>query len=164
MDDSPEDGLCANYARHFSWWQPPPERLIRKIPGIGLLQCNGDTANDYFTEPAPLVGTVAAGDNVHLSWLNHAGDNHKGPLLTYMARAPSDIDIRQWIPGREAVWFKVHHEGKYGDGKWAAPEMFEKRNGTYTFRIPPNLLPGQYLIRHEWIALHFGIALPFAVE
>lgn len=51
-----------------------------------------------------------------------------------------------------AVWFKVHHDGKTKDGKWAAREMFEQLNGTYTFRIPPKLLPGQYLIRHEWYA------------
>ncbi|TFK26411.1 hypothetical protein FA15DRAFT_679653 [Coprinopsis marcescibilis] len=88
-----------------SWWQPPPERIIRKVPGIG-------------------------------------------PLLTYMARAP--YDITKWNPGTEAVWFKVAHSGKSDDGKWAAPEMFGNHNGTYTFRIPKNILPGQYLIRHEW--------------
>lgn len=60
--------------------------------------------------------------------------------------------VSSWLSLRllRAVWFKVHHEGKYADGKWAATEAIEKKNGTYTFRIPPNLLPGQYLIRHEW--------------
>ncbi|KAG2008469.1 hypothetical protein CC2G_013900 [Coprinopsis cinerea AmutBmut pab1-1] len=149
-----------------SWWDPPPERIVRKVPGISPIedltlidmQCNGETARGYVTEPAALVGQVAAGDLVKLNWLNYAGDNHKGPLLTYMARAPSDIT--KWSPGTEAVWFKVHHEGKDDDGKWAAPKMFNELNSTYTFRIPPNLLPGQYLIRHEWIALHFAESYP----
>ncbi|KAJ2935693.1 hypothetical protein H1R20_g1401, partial [Candolleomyces eurysporus] len=127
-----------------------------------ILQCNGESSTNYFTEPAALVGPVAAGDTVQLTWINYAGDSHKGPLITYMARAPPDVDIRKWMPGNEAVWFKVHHEGKSEDGKWAATETFEKKNGTYTFRIPPNLLPGQYLIRHEWIALHFAEQYPGA--
>ncbi|KAJ2917496.1 hypothetical protein MD484_g2919, partial [Candolleomyces efflorescens] len=143
---------------------PVPEKLIRKLPAISPIedltlidiQCNGDSSANYFTEPAPLVGTVAAGDNVEITWTTYASDSHRGPLITYMARAPPDVDIRSWMPGNEAVWFKVHHEGKYADGKWAATEAIEKKNGTYTFKIPPNLLSGQYLIRHEWVALHLG--------
>ncbi|RXW25437.1 hypothetical protein EST38_g420 [Candolleomyces aberdarensis] len=141
-----------------SWCRTAPIEDLTLID----LQCNGESSTNYFTEPAALVGPVAAGDTVQLTWINYAGDSHKGPLITYMARAPSDVDIRKWMPGKEAVWFKVHHEGKSEDGKWAATETFEKKNGTYTFRIPPNLLPGQYLIRHEWIALHFAEQYPGA--
>ncbi|TFK21798.1 glycoside hydrolase [Coprinopsis marcescibilis] len=151
-----------------SWWTPPPQRIVRKVPGISPIedltlidvQCNGNTAANYFTEPAPLVGQVSAGETVKLEWLNYAGDNHKGPLLTYLARAPSNADITRWNPGTDAVWFKVKHDGKDEEGKWAAPEMFSTHNSTYEFRIPANLIPGQYLIRHEWIALHFAESYP----
>ncbi|KAK1225034.1 hypothetical protein PQX77_012033 [Marasmius sp. AFHP31] len=134
---------------------PPPQRIIRKIPGNGPVedlslidvQCNGWSAGGQGgSAPAPLVAKVAAGSTVGLKWTAWP-DSHKGPTITYMARAPSDIT--KWNPGNSAVWFKVAHAGKTADGKWAATDGLYATNSVYSFTIPKNLKAGQYIIRHE---------------
>ncbi|KAF8648196.1 hypothetical protein AX16_006335 [Volvariella volvacea WC 439] len=147
------------------YYNPPNQRIVRKIPGNGPVenlalidvQCNGWAAGGFTTEPAPIFGTVAAGAQVKLNWTQWP-DSHKGPMITYMARAPSDIT--KWNPGTSAVWFKVHESGKTSDGKWAATDLLYASNHIYTFTIPRNLRPGQYIIRHEILALHAAWAYP----
>ncbi|KAJ1300462.1 hypothetical protein OPQ81_005277 [Rhizoctonia solani] len=141
---------------------PAPERVSRKIPGNGPIedvtsmdiQCNTGG-----TEPAPLLATAAAGSNVAFNWTNQWPTSHIGPVLTYMAKAPSDIT--KWSPGTDKVWFKIDEAG-LENGKWAATDVLLAQNGLWTVRIPENLQPGQYLIRHEIIALHAAGSYPGA--
>ena len=53
-----------------------------------------------------------------------------------------------------AVWFKVAEAGKTSDGLWAATDILSANDSIYTFTVPKNLKPGQYIVRHEIIALH----------
>jgi Auxiliary Activity family 9 (formerly GH61) len=53
------------------------------------LQCNGYTAGGVPPAPAPLLGTIPAGANITFHWTSWP-DNHKGPVITYMARVPDD--------------------------------------------------------------------------
>lgn len=150
------------------YMSPKPQRIIREIPGNGPVedlslidvQCNGWSAGGVVgSKPAPVLASVAAGSQMKLSWTPDWPDSHKGPMITYMARAPSDIT--KWNPGNSAVWFKVHEEGKDSAGNWAAWEKLIIQNkGVYTFTIPKNLRPGQYLIRHEIVALHSAYGYP----
>ncbi|KAI0718971.1 glycoside hydrolase family 61 protein [Cerioporus squamosus] len=143
------------------YYPTPPERIIRPIPGNGPvtnltlidIQCNGYTDGGVVgSKPAPIFATpVPAGSQVHLNWTTWP-DSHKGPIITYLARAPSDIT--KWQPGTDAVWFKIDESGKTADGKWAATDLLTASNSIYTFTIPPKLKAGQYIIRHEIIALH----------
>ncbi|KAK7026786.1 hypothetical protein VNI00_015444 [Paramarasmius palmivorus] len=145
---------------------PVPDRIVRKIPDNGPvedlslidIQCNGHQSNGFSTAPAKLIAKVTAGSEVSLKWTSDWPDSHKGPLVTYMARAPSDIT--KWSPGNSAVWFKVHETGKTSDGKWAATDILQANGSIYKFKIPKNLKPGQYLIRHEIIALHGAFNYP----
>ncbi|KAF9048957.1 glycoside hydrolase family 61 protein F [Panaeolus papilionaceus] len=148
------------------YYNPPPQRIIRKVPGNGPVedlslidvQCNGWSSGGVVgSAPAALVGTVAAGSKVSLNWTAWP-DSHKGPIITYMARAPSDIT--KWNPGTSAVWFKVHEQGKDSSGRWAAAELLLANKGIYSFTIPPKLRPGQYIIRHEILALHAAYTYP----
>ncbi|KAH6899446.1 glycoside hydrolase [Coprinopsis sp. MPI-PUGE-AT-0042] len=149
---------------------PPPPRIVRKLPGNGPvedltlmdMECNGYEGGDpgqAGSAPAPLVGTIAAGDTVKFKWTQWP-DSHAGPIITYLARAPSDIT--KWEPKGSAVWFKIDQTGKGADHKWAATDGLYANNHTYTLRIPPKLKPGQYLMRHEIIALHSAWAYPGA--
>nr|VWO98307.1 Avirulence on Ve1 (Avirulent on Ve1) [Ganoderma boninense] len=137
------------------YYNPPPERIIRAIPGNGSA-----IALNWTTWPV----------------------SHVGPMITYLAKAPSDIT--KWQPGTEyvlhsrvryspsqvdhlraffsAVWFKIAESGKTADGKWAATDLLTDTNSIYTFTIPPKLQPGQYIIRHEIIALHAAFEYPGA--
>ncbi|KIY72574.1 lytic polysaccharide monooxygenase [Cylindrobasidium torrendii FP15055 ss-10] len=149
------------------YYNPVPERIVRQIPGNGPVtdvslidvQCNGWTEGNYSTAPAPIYGTVAAGGSVALNWTAWP-DSHVGPIVTYMAKAPSDIT--KWSPGTSAVWFKVAEAGKSADGTWAATDGLYATNSVYTFKIPSALQAGQYIIRHEIIALHSAFAYPGA--
>ncbi|CAE6397810.1 unnamed protein product [Rhizoctonia solani] len=137
-----------------SWKKPTPQRVSRKIPGNGPvedvtsmdIQCNTGG-----TEPAPLLATAAAGASVAFNWTTEWPSSHMGPVITYMAKAPSDIT--KWSPGTDKVWFKIDEAG-LKDGKWAGTDVLAAQNGLWTVKIPQNLQAGQYLIRHEIIALH----------
>ncbi|TEB28377.1 glycoside hydrolase family 61 protein F [Coprinellus micaceus] len=143
---------------------PPPARIIRKIPDFMPitdltridLQCGGSPT--FETAPAPLVGKIAAGETVHLNWTAWP-DNHKGPVLTYLARPPAGVDITEWVPGTDAVWFKIDQFGKE-DGKWAAADKLTADSGVWSVKIPENLLPGQYILRNEIIDLHSAAQYP----
>ncbi|TDL20234.1 glycoside hydrolase family 61 protein F [Rickenella mellea] len=150
------------------YYPAPPARIIRKIPGNGPvtdvslidIQCNGYSGGGQVgSAPAPIFATVAAGSQVHLNWTTWPA-SHAGPVITYMARAPSDIT--KWNPGTAAVWFKVDQSGKTADGKWAATDLLTASNSIYTFTIPATLKAGQYIIRHEIIALHSAYVYPGA--
>ncbi|KAG8855505.1 Esterase/lipase/thioesterase [Tulasnella sp. 330] len=138
------------------YYVPPPERIIRAVPGNGPItdmtlidvQCNGYTAGGVIgSEPAPLYVTAAAGAPVFLQWTEWP-DSHFGPVITYMAKVPSGKDITTWLPGTDAVWFKVDEAGLYADGTWATISGLIAANSTWTFTIPAQLAPGQYIIRH----------------
>jgi hypothetical protein len=146
---------------------PTPQRIIRTIPGNGPItdvtlidvQCNGYTAGGVIGSlPAALVATAPAGSSVALNWTTWP-TSHIGPIITYMARAPSDIT--KWSPGTSAVWFKVAQSG-YSGGKWAATDVLTAANSIYTFTIPKTLKAGQYLIRNEIIALQTASVYPGA--
>ncbi|CAE6355446.1 unnamed protein product [Rhizoctonia solani] len=141
---------------------PTPERVSRKIPGNGPIedvtsmdiQCNTGG-----TEPAPLLATAAAGASVAFNWTTEWPASHVGPVLTYMAKAPSDIT--KWSPGTDKVWFKIDEAG-LENGKWAGTDVLAAQNGLWTVKIPQNLQAGQYIIRHEIIALHAAGSYPGA--
>ncbi|KAG8682861.1 Esterase/lipase/thioesterase, partial [Ceratobasidium sp. 395] len=142
-----------------------PQRIVRKIPGnypiedltLIDMQCNGKTDEGKpGSAPAPLYAVAAAGSKVALNWTEWP-DSHAGPVITYMARAP--VDITKWEPGSSAVWFKVDESGLV-NGKWAATDILKANKSIYTFTIPASLKPGQYVVRHEIIALHGAFAYP----
>ncbi|OJT11784.1 Polysaccharide monooxygenase Cel61a [Trametes pubescens] len=150
------------------YMNPQPERIIRAIPGNGTfelveecVQCNGYTDGGVIgSKPAPIFASpVPAGSQIGLNWTAWP-DSHVGPIITYLARAPNDIT--QWQPGTDAVWFKIDEAGKTADGKWAATDGLYATDSIYTITIPPKLMPGQYIIRHEIIALHGAFDYPGA--
>ncbi|KZV89121.1 family 61 putative glycoside hydrolase [Exidia glandulosa HHB12029] len=145
------------------YYNPPPQRIVRAVPGNGPVQdlslidvqCNGYSEGGVVgSQPAPIFATVAAGSSLTLNWTTWPA--RQGPLITYMAKAPSDIT--KWQPGSSAVWFKVHQAG-YSNGVWASTALINS-GGLYTFTIPKSLKAGQYLVRHEILALHAAYQYP----
>ncbi|KAJ2913621.1 hypothetical protein MD484_g6795, partial [Candolleomyces efflorescens] len=123
---------------------PQPRRIVRLVEDLSSIdiQCHGRSGGG--SAPASLVGTIASGDTVSFNWTQWP-NGHTGPVLTYMARVPDDEDARDWLPGKERVWFKIDHAG---------------RLEPWTVKIPPKLKAGQYLIRHEILALHVATKYP----
>ncbi|KAG8935048.1 Esterase/lipase/thioesterase [Tulasnella sp. 417] len=162
------------------YYSPPPERIIRAIPGNGPvtdmslidIQCNGWSEGGVIgSSPAPLYATPApAGSTITLQWTDWP-DTHIGvrslraqrmPIITYMAKVPSGQSVTSWSPGTSAVWFKVAEAGlDTSTNTWAAIKLIADGN-KYSFTIPSTLAPGQYIIRHEIIALHSSYTYPGA--
>jgi len=74
---------------------------------------------------------------------------HPGPLIVYMAKAPSSVS--GW-DGSGSVWFKIYELGPTFSGgaiKWPLDNACQ-----VTFPIPKSLPNGEYLLRVEHIALH----------
>ncbi|KAG8935049.1 Esterase/lipase/thioesterase [Tulasnella sp. 417] len=153
------------------YYSTPPQRIIRAIPGNGPvtdmslidIQCNGWSEGGVIgSSPAPLYATPApAGSTVTLQWTDWP-DTHIGPIITYMAKVPSGKSVTSWSPGTSAVWFKVDEAGlNTATNTWAAIKLIADGN-KYSFKIPASLAPGQYIIRHEIIALHSSYTYPGA--
>lgn len=71
-----------------------------------------------------------------------------------MAKCPSS-GCNSW-DGAGKVWFKIDHEGLISGtqnaGIWAGDAIVDTL--VWTSTIPATLAPGEYLIRHELLALH----------
>lgn len=79
-------GQIRSTYRRITLHSPPPQRIVRKVPGNGPVenlslidvQCNGYTAGGAAgSAPAPVVGTVAAGAQVSINWTTWPSDSHK---------------------------------------------------------------------------------------
>ncbi|KAK4112831.1 lytic polysaccharide monooxygenase [Canariomyces notabilis] len=116
------------------------------------LRCNGGTS-------ATLSATAAPGDEVTAVWQQWT--HSQGPILVWMYKCPGDFSS---CDGSGSGWFKIDEAGFSGDGVkvfldterpsgWKIAELVGG-NKKYTSRIPRGLAPGNYLIRHELIALH----------
>lgn len=70
--------------------------------------------------------------------------------MTYMAScAPNGCVTFNSLSAR---WFKIQQSGLRADGTWAMKDLYDGLPATVS--LPPNLAPGEYLIRHEILALH----------
>lgn len=107
-------------------------------------------------QPAPLVANVTAGTNVSISWLSTWPDTHHGPMLDYLAACP-DNDCTT-ADKTQLRFFKISEVGLLNQsvplGYWGSDVMREENNLTWSVQIPASIAPGQYVLRHEVLALH----------
>ncbi|KAM7198875.1 putative glycoside hydrolase [Naviculisporaceae sp. PSN 640] len=99
---------------------------------------------------------VSAGDNVFLQW-DTWPESHHGPVIDYLASCgPAGCESAD-ITALE--FFKIDEvglvDGSAAPGKWGSDLLMENGNG-WMVKIPSNLAPGFYILRHEIIALHSG--------
>ncbi|KAF9049936.1 glycosyl hydrolase family 61-domain-containing protein [Panaeolus papilionaceus] len=143
----------------YPGWNPfsdpyntPPPRVVRKIQSDGPvpdtdpnIACGigGDTGTSA-------IASAAAGSQITFQWAYWPGD-HQGPISTYMTSCNGDCST---FSANGAKWFKIDAAGYDPNTKqWAAAVLIA--NGmSWTSTIPAGLAPGQYLARHEIIALH----------
>ncbi|KAJ1299429.1 hypothetical protein OPQ81_004947 [Rhizoctonia solani] len=107
-------------------------------------------------KPASQIATVTAGSTIQMTWEDHPGDtwNHDlGPLMTYMTKVPDGQTADKFNPSN-AQWFKVAQAGIGSNGKWAQAALMS--GAAHSLTIPKNIPSGQYIMRHEIIALHLA--------
>ncbi|KFY34386.1 hypothetical protein V494_06815 [Pseudogymnoascus sp. VKM F-4513 (FW-928)] len=127
--------------------------IVRRVRSDGPVQLlTGDEMACNFNAVPILdgdvsrVGAVTAGTNITFDW--KGGFPHSGPILTYMAKC--DPDCGHFTGNEGDVWFKID-EAAYGTS-WATQTLFDQDNKWYS-KVPECLAPGEYLVRHEIIAL-----------
>ncbi|KAF7310251.1 CBM1 domain-containing protein [Mycena indigotica] len=131
--------------------------------------CNGGI-NPYHTPLPSTVITVPAGAQFTAEWhhslvgpdpsdsADPVDPTHHGPTITYLAQIPNAL--QSTVTGLK--WFKIQEDGLVASNQtWGVDRMIANK-GKVTFTIPPCIPAGQYLLRHEMIALHSATTYPGA--
>ncbi|KAJ9622466.1 hypothetical protein H2203_006689 [Taxawa tesnikishii (nom. ined.)] len=103
--------------------------------------------------PAGTHAPVKAGGKVAFEWTVWP-DSHHGPVITYLAKCPAKCEDADKTTLK---WFKIDEGGLVSDttvpGTWASDQLIANNN-SWTSTIPSDIAPGNYVARHEIIALH----------
>ncbi|KAL4922624.1 glycoside hydrolase [Aspergillus aurantiobrunneus] len=99
--------------------------------------------------------TVAAGDRIYIQWEPHPWpESHHGPVLDYLANCGESC---QTVDKNSLEFFKISGpgliDGSSPPGFWADDQLIANGNG-WLVEIPESIAPGNYVLRHEIIALH----------
>ncbi|KAF2272089.1 glycoside hydrolase, partial [Westerdykella ornata] len=101
-------------------------------------------------KPATATAKVAAGGKVDFQWTDWP-ESHIGPVITYIAKCNGDCAN---VDKTTLKFVKIDEAGYDTTTKlWAAVDMIANNN-TWTTTVPANIAPGNYVFRHEIIALH----------
>ncbi|KAL5453086.1 hypothetical protein PMIN06_005647 [Paraphaeosphaeria minitans] len=118
---------------------------------------NGFVAPDAYTtadiichknsKPASSSASVKAGGKVDFEWSDWPA-SHVGPMITYVAKCAADCADADKTALK---WVKIDEAGFTDD--WASNKMIANNN-TWSVTVPSTLSAGNYVFRHETIALH----------
>lgn len=102
---------------------------------------------------AKLSASVAAGGTVVMEW-NTWPESHHGPVIDYMANCNGDCAT---VDKSTLEFFKIAEKGLVDDtaspGTWASDQLIANNN-SWSITVPSTIAPGNYVLRHEIIALH----------
>ncbi|PKS12289.1 hypothetical protein jhhlp_001589 [Lomentospora prolificans] len=108
---------------------------------------------------------LEAGNTISFQW-NGWPESHHGPVITYMAYCGEESDSCMRANKTELDFFTVDEVGLISPnetlslypsamGIWAT-DILISNNNSFSVEIPPTLSPGNYVLRHEIIALHYA--------
>jgi cellulase len=106
-----------------------------------------DIACHKSARAATSFAKVKAGGSVTVKW-NTWPDSHKGPVIDYLAPFNTNAGSLSFA--------KIAQKGLNSGsnpGNWASDDLIKNGN-SWTINIPSSVAPGQYVLRHEIIALH----------
>lgn len=119
-----------------------------------------DITCHFNATPGQAYVNIQAGHSINMQW-NEWPSSHKGPVMTYLAACNGscttvDKTKLQFVKIDELGWINSSDPlNEDLGGTWASDILIEK-NFTWTTQLPQNLAPGNYVIRHEIIALHLA--------
>ncbi|KAL8995208.1 MAG: hypothetical protein Q9169_004996 [Polycauliona sp. 2 TL-2023] len=103
--------------------------------------------------PGELHASVAAGSTVELQWTEWP-ESHHGPVIDYLANCNGECTT---VDKTALKFNKIDEAGLNSwvsqPGQWASDDLIAANN-SWTVTIPKNVAPGNYVLRHEIIALH----------
>ncbi|KAI1789129.1 glycoside hydrolase [Ganoderma leucocontextum] len=129
---------------------------IRAINAVDPVKgtANPEISCGHGAQNAAELADANLGSTVSFKWVNGFGGDQwphfVGPLMTYMASCGpgSCLDF----DSSSAKWFKIQESGLRADGTWAMKDLYDGLPANVS--LPQNIAPGEYLIRHEILALH----------
>jgi lytic cellulose monooxygenase (C1-hydroxylating) len=119
------------------------------------------------TIPGDMAEARAGGD-ISFRWTQWL-PSHRGPITTYMAPYEGNISA---VDVNKLQFFKIDEAGLYPDKQfgetsttvpwsvkpnWATDKMIAAQE-LWNVTIPWDIKPGNYVVRHELLALHFATA------
>ncbi|KAI0291054.1 glycosyl hydrolase family 61-domain-containing protein [Multifurca ochricompacta] len=137
----------------------PTDSPIRQIDDIGPVK---GASNPYLNcgqaaQLATMVVPANPGSVMEFYWGNPGQENwphNTGPFMTYMAVC--DTSTCDKFNGSTAKWFKIDQIGKKSDmTTWYQQDVMNGKPISVT--LPNDVAPGDYLVRHEIIALHLAM-------
>ncbi|KAF9701396.1 hypothetical protein EKO04_000312 [Ascochyta lentis] len=143
------------YDPSFQYQNPAPEVIEWSCPEC---QDNGFVEPSMYSDATKIachkdatagakVAKVAAGGTLDIQWTTWP-ESHVGPVIDYMAK----VEDATAAKAADLNFFKIDEAG-YEGGEWAATKLI-KNNNTWSVTVPTSIAPGQYVLRHEIIALH----------
>jgi len=160
-------GIVANgiyyngYNPSYQYISPAPVTVGWLIPqdlSNGFIAPTAYTTSDIICHlaatPAQIEAPVAAGQKVELQWTPWPS-THKGPVIDYLANCNGPCET---VDKTTLEWFKIDEVGLISttaetDGYWGT-DVLIANNNSWTVTIPTNIATGNYVLRHEIIALH----------
>lgn len=98
--------------------------------------------------------TIAAGDNIFLQW-NTWPESHHGPVMSYLASCGDSTC--ETVDKTTLEFFKIDEvglvDGSTAPGTYGSDNLISNSNG-WMVQIPSTIASGNYVLRHEIIALH----------
>ncbi|ESK93339.1 glycoside hydrolase family 61 protein [Moniliophthora roreri MCA 2997] len=132
--------------------------IIRQISDVGPVKGadNKDINCGINAQLAQNIAQANPGDEITFDWKGGDGSNwphNTGPMLTYMASCGSESCDK--FDSSTARWFKIQQVGRKAKGQeWAQADLMQ--GAVAKLNIPSTIAPGNYIIRHEIIALHLA--------
>ncbi|KAI0784093.1 family 61 endoglucanase [Abortiporus biennis] len=132
-----------------------PNSPIRKLNTYGPaadFTSNTITCGEGGNVPVTPLAEVQAGELVTFDWGSWTS-SHSGPVMTYIAKCPNGCANFKGDTGN--VWVKIDQD-QYNPTRtgfeWGE-NIIRMKGSKYSVHIP-NLVPGEYLLRHEILGLH----------
>lgn len=130
---------------HFGWYAENLDNGFVEPAAFG----EPDIICHKNARPATASASVAAGGVVEFQWTAWP-DSHMGPVITYVANCGGDCADAE----KESLqWVKIDEAGYDAETGWAAVAMIANDN-KWAVTVPETLAAGNYVFRHEIIALH----------
>ncbi|MCJ1307288.1 glycoside hydrolase 61 [Agyrium rufum] len=148
------------YSPSMQYASPPPAVVGWSIPqdlSNGFVApdayANADIICHLGATPGQKSATVKAGGTVELQWTPWPVSHH-GPVIDYLANCNGDCTT---VDKTKLLFNKIDGVGLIDDttvpGNWASDKLIAANN-SWTVTIPSSITPGNYVLRHEIIALH----------
>nr|AGO68294.1 61st family glycoside hydrolase [Thermoascus aurantiacus var. levisporus]QDK56835.1 AA9 [synthetic construct] len=143
----------------YPYMSNPPEVIAWSTTAtdLGFVDGTGYQTPDIIchrgAKPGALTAPVSPGGTVELQWTPWP-DSHHGPVINYLAPCNGDCST---VDKTQLEFFKIAESGLINDdnppGIWASDNLIAANN-SWTVTIPTTIAPGNYVLRHEIIALH----------